>query len=228
MMPSADKQGNWARKMRQISSLPTCHPLWIPSVITCPKQFSSLDICPTLSPLSCPPHEGLPSTYSRERKTSGSTCPHPSLTSLQMLPKSFHSSLYLMPWALSRQLINRAGWTNLGSSHPPNTAHIETYRNATSNKVQEVPLWLSRCPWGFRFDPWPHSAHYGSAVAADCGVSPAVAAPIRPLARELPYAAGVAPLREKKKKKAQKAVATMPSLKRRKRNLWVPERKRKF
>ena len=38
-----------------------------------------------------------------------------------------------------------------------------------------------------------------------CGVRPAAAAPIRPLAWELPYAAGAALKREKKKKKKKQA-----------------------
>lgn len=77
-MPPADIQANLARKMRQISSLPTCHPLRTPNVITCPKQFSSLDIDPTPSPLPNSPLQTSLSTYMRTRKTSVSTCPHPS------------------------------------------------------------------------------------------------------------------------------------------------------
>ena len=72
--------------------------------------------------------------------------------------------------------------------------------------------WLSgnesdQHPRRLGFGPWPHSVGYGSGVAMSCGVGrrhgsdpallwlwwrPAAAAPIRPLAWEPPYAAGVA------------------------------------
>ena len=63
-----------------------------------------------------------------------------------------------------------------------------------------------------RFNPWPSSMGYRSGVAASCGVGlscgsdlvllqlwsrPLAAAPIRPLARELPYAVGVVVKRKK-------------------------------
>ena len=66
-----------------------------------------------------------------------------------------------------------------------------------------------------RFDPWPCSVAEGSGVAMSCGIGcrlgsdpallwlwhrPAAAAPIRPLAWEPPYAAGVALEKAKKKK----------------------------
>ena len=80
-------------------------------------------------------------------------------------------------------------------------------------KIQglEVPVVTQRVRnptlslWGCGFDPWPHSVGYGSGVAAGCSVGhrsgsdlvllwlwhrPASAAPIQPLAQELPYAAG--------------------------------------
>ena len=71
---------------------------------------------------------------------------------------------------------------------------------------------------GCRFDPWHHSVHWGSGVAVNCGVGRrhgsgpdllwlwcrlAVVALVRPLAWELPYAAGVA-LKSKKEKKKKK------------------------
>ena len=45
----------------------------------------------------------------------------------------------------------------------------------------------------------------GSGVAVSCDCSPAAVAPIRPLAWELPYAAGVV-LKRKKKRKRKKIV----------------------
>ena len=62
-------------------------------------------------------------------------------------------------------------------------------------------------PWGCGFSPWPCSVGYGSSISVSCGVGcrrgadpkllrlwhrPAATAPIRPLAWELPYAAGAA------------------------------------
>ena len=69
-------------------------------------------------------------------------------------------------------------------------------------------------PIGCGFDTWPRSVGYGSGVAVSCGVvsrngsdpmllwlwcRQAAIAPIRPLAWQPPYAAGVA-LKKKKKK----------------------------
>ena len=74
-----------------------------------------------------------------------------------------------------------------------------------------------------RFDPWPHSVGWESSIAVSCGVGcrrasdpellwlwrrPEATALIRPLAWELPYAAGAALKRKKKKKK--KTVAKIP------------------
>ena len=70
----------------------------------------------------------------------------------------------------------------------------------------------SQYPWGYGFDSWPFSVGLGSGIAMSCGVGhscgshsmflwlwqrSAAAAPIKPLAWELPYAVGVA-LKEKK------------------------------
>ena len=57
-------------------------------------------------------------------------------------------------------------------------------------------------PWGCGFRPWIHSVGFGSSVAA--------AALIRPLAQELPYAAGVAVKRGKKKRKKIVFLSTNP------------------
>ena len=72
---------------------------------------------------------------------------------------------------------------------------------------------LTECPWGWGFDPWPHSVGLRSGVATSCCIGhrwgsnpallwqwhrPAAAAPILPLARGLPYAAGTAVKRKKK------------------------------
>ena len=71
-------------------------------------------------------------------------------------------------------------------------------------------------PWGFGFDPWPHSVGSGSCVAVSCGVGrrrglilsccgPGVARQqqlrLDPLAWEPSCAAGAALKRQKKKKK---------------------------
>lgn len=62
---------------------PHLSPPWIPSMITCPGQFSSLDIYPTPSPphqLTPPrPHEYL----HKSKKDLPSACPCPSMTLLQ-------------------------------------------------------------------------------------------------------------------------------------------------
>ena len=72
------------------------------------------------------------------------------------------------------------------------------------------------CLWGCGFDPWPHSVGYGSGIATSysighrCGSDlallwfqcrPVGAAPIWPLARELPYATGVAVNKKRKRNK---------------------------
>ena len=74
-------------------------------------------------------------------------------------------------------------------------------------------------PWGFWFDPWPHSVGWGSGVAMSCGVGcrssldpmmlwlwyrPAAAALIQPLPWELPYATGVAVKSKTNKKQTNK------------------------
>ena len=76
--------------------------------------------------------------------------------------------------------------------------------------TQKINTWSpGRCS----FDPWPHSVGFGSGIAQSCGIGhrcdsdpvllwlgnrPAAAAPIWPLAQELPYVAGVAVKRAKK------------------------------
>ena len=86
--------------------------------------------------------------------------------------------------------------------------------------VLEFLLWLhglrtQQCPWGCRFNLWPHSVGQGSSVATSCSIShrcgldpvllwlwcrPAAAAPIPALAQELPQGSGVALKRKKKVK----------------------------
>ena len=84
---------------------------------------------------------------------------------------------------------------------------------------KEFPSLLSRNesdwhPWGCRFDPWSRLVGKGSLIAMSCGVGrrcsldpvllwlwcrPAATAPSGPLAWELPYTAGGALKRQKKK-----------------------------
>ena len=88
-------------------------------------------------------------------------------------------------------------------------------------KSLEFPSWLSgnKADWypgGHGFNPWPCSVGYGSGIAMNCGIGcrlgldPALlwlwlaaAAPVWPLAWELPCAVGVA-LKKKKKREREK------------------------
>ena len=96
---------------------------------------------------------------------------------------------------------------------------LQTLIHDKTSQLREFPLWHSenesiRYLWGFRFNPWPCSMGQGSGIAMSCGIghrcnwdpvllwlwhSPAAAAPIQPLAWELPYTVGVALKSQKKK-----------------------------
>lgn len=84
----------------------------------------------TVSPRPACPINTSPSTYRRARKTSFSARPRPSLTSLQMLLRLVHYSLYLLLSAQSRRLINTMDGANLGN--PPQ--YIEMMDKTKSQK----------------------------------------------------------------------------------------------
>lgn len=86
--PAADRQGSLARDMRQISPLPTCHPLGYPVSSHVPGNSVLQTLTQHHLPVPSPPHQDLTNTYTRARKTSPSACPCPSATSLQNLPGS--------------------------------------------------------------------------------------------------------------------------------------------
>ena len=109
-------------------------------------------------------------------------------------------------------------WPSSNSSPPPLRAEptvFIAYENYTSsavkNEMAEFPLWLSGLityyPWGCGSNSWPHSV---GPELPWLWCTRAVAAPIRPLAWELPYVAAVALKRKSKQTKPKKETLVNP------------------